>query len=318
MSKFTVNKTLFEGLAQFFKDKNSISPFALMPDKTLSFDETDYLKETGILSGDGSINRSYHDMLSVLAAPAAAVNLLLTGGAGLYKHSIYYDATYGKCVYATYMGEDVVITDEEKPESLMDTIAKFIGKSNLKSIDFNHDFDIEEALVIAAIIDLERKLCLRSLIDEIPYDQNLYGYNKIWRTINSTSSSIQWFVHIINEVIGEYTNLSYKQVQDALERLVPRGLLSQKNGLYQLSDELVFLANRMLINDNVISVSALKQWESEVVSSGFTSVQAGVHDILYLDFNGETIKFKTVSSDELLENIDFFINNKEYFSRLTA
>ncbi|HOB19912.1 MAG TPA: hypothetical protein PK830_01840 [Candidatus Atribacteria bacterium] len=318
MSKFTVNKTLFEGLAQYFDEKNSISPFALQPDKNLSSEEIDYLKETGILGNDGSIVRSLHDMLTVVAKPAAAVNLLLTGGAGLYKHSLYYDATYTKCIYATYMTDDIVVTDEESPDSLMDTIAKFIGKSNLKSLDFNHDFDIEEALVIAAIIDLERKLCLRALIDEIPYDQNLYGYNKIWRTINSTSSSIQWFVHIINQVIGEYTNLSYKQVQDALERLVPLGLLSQKNGLYQLSDELVFLANRMLINDNIVSVSALKQWGNGIISSGFTSVQAGIHDILYLDYNGDTIKFKTMSSDELLESIDFFINNKEYFSKLTA
>ncbi|HZK34263.1 MAG TPA: hypothetical protein VFD33_03000 [Bacillota bacterium] len=318
MSKHTINKHLLQGLSQYAEQKNQISPFATIEGKDLSTDEKNLLKGMDILNDSDLPTQSFNNLMSLLTEPTAVVKLQFTGGVGLYQHNIYHNETFDKSASITLMSDEAILTDEVDPTNILDTLAQFIGKSDLKSLEFDCEFDIEEALVIAAIIDLERKLCLRSLIDEIPYDQNLYGYNKIWRSINSTGSSIQWFVHIVNEVIGEYTTLNYRQVQDALERLVPKGLLKQKNGLYQLTDDLVFLANRMIINDNIISVSAMKQVGQDVVATGFSSIQAGIHDIIYLDYNGDDIRFRTLSSEELINNIEFFINNKDYFDRLTA
>jgi hypothetical protein len=318
MSKYTLNKHLLEGLSKFADKKNEISPFSSLLERELKADEIKHLTNMGVLNEEGLVSQDFSTIMSCISQPHAVVKLQFTGGVGLYQHNIYYNQTYDNSVSITLLSDEAILTDEVDSTSILDTLTQFIGRSNLKSLDFDCEFDTEEALVIAAIIDLERKLCLRSLIDEIPYDQNLYGYNKIWRSINSTSTSIQWFVHIVNEVLGEYTTLNYRQVQDALERLVPKGLLKQKNGLYQLTDDLVFLANRMIINDNIISVSAMKQIGQDVVATGFSCVQAGIHDLVYLDYNGDDITFKTLSSEELISNIDFFITNKDYFDKLTV
>lgn len=318
MSKYTLNKHLLEGLSKFADKKNEISPFSSLLERELKADEIKHLTNMGVLNEEGLVSQDFSTIMTCISQPHAVVKLQFTGGVGLYQHNIYYNQTYDNSVSITLLSDEAILTDEVDSTSILDTLTQFIGRSNLKSLDFDCEFDTEEALVIAAIIDLERKLCLRSLIDEIPYDQNLYGYNKIWRSINSTSTSIQWFVHIVNEVLGEYTTLNYRQVQDALERLVPKGLLKQKNGLYQLTDDLVFLANRMIINDNIISVSAMKQIGQDVVVTGFSCVQAGIHDLVYLDYNGDDITFKTLSSEELISNIDFFITNKDYFDKLTV
>jgi hypothetical protein len=94
-----------------------------------------------------------------------------------------------------------------------------------------------------------------------------------------------------------------------LEQLTEKGLVTKHGGQYQLSSELSLVSNRMIIIDNVLSVQTSKQEASgEILSYGFTCIQSGVHDLLFLDYNGKVIIFETISSVRLIDYLERFLN----------
>ncbi len=317
MLKCTLEREKIERLNTIIKDKNSISPLNRFPSKELSSDDRNSLEEMGIIDFNGNISESIQPAIDVLAKPNAVVKVIFTGGAGTYEHDINYDNSFQRHISFTVTPSTITIDDETNPQSIVKVLSDFVGKSNLKSLNVSSKFTLIEALVVAALLDMERKSSLRAFLDEIPFTHNSYNTNMIWRIINSTSSSIQWFVCILNEIAGEHISLSQQQVQDAIEKLITMGTITQKGGLYQLSGELSHLSSRMIIVDNILSAQASRQDETgRIISTGFTCVQSGVHDLLFLEYNSKEIIFETITSVRLMDNLSRFLNCESYLSQL--
>jgi hypothetical protein len=317
MLKCTLDREKFESLNTVIKDKNNISPLSRYMTKAYSEEDIDILNRMGMVNSEGDLLETIQPTIHILSEPYAVVKLTFTGGVGTYEHHVNYDRTFKNPVSFTVTPDNFSIDDETNPHSIVHLLQDFVGKSNLKSISFSQKFNTPEALVIASILDMERRSNLRAFIDEIPINRNSYNAGMIWRIINSTSSSIQWFVSIINEVIGEHMTLSLQQVQNAIEQLKIKGVIEQRATQFQLSGELAHLSDRMIIIDNVLSVQAARLDEqNETVSAGFTCIQAGVHDLLLLDYNGKDIIFETITSAKLLDYLEQFYDCEAYFSKL--
>ncbi|MGB8453803.1 MAG: hypothetical protein WCD89_15950 [Anaerocolumna sp.] len=317
MLKCTLEREKIERLNTIIRDKNSISPLNRFQSKELTPDDRNSLEEMGIIDFNGNISESIQPAMDVLARPNAVVKVIFTGGAGTYEHDINYDNSFQRHISFTVTPGNITIDDETNPQSVVKVLSDFVGKSNLKSLNISCKFTLVEALVVTALLDMERKSSLRAFLDEIPFTHNSYNTNMIWRIINSTSSSIQWFVCILNEIAGEHVSLSQQQVQDAVEKLITMGTITQKGGLYQLSGELSHLSNRMIIVDNILSAQASRQDDTgRVISTGFTCVQSGVHDLLFLEYNSKEIIFETITSVRLMDNLSRFLNCESYISQL--
>jgi hypothetical protein len=57
---------------------------------------------------------------------------------------------------------------------------------------------------------------------------------------------------------------------------------------------------------------------NEIVNSGFTCVQSGVHDLLFLDYNNKDVIFETISSVRLKDYLQHFFNAEACFPELLA
>lgn len=315
----TLDRDKAESLNAAIKEKNRISPLSRFSKEDFTEEDKETLNRIGLVNSEGKLLEEIQPAMDILSNPHAVVKLTFTGGEGTYEHNISFDDSFHNHVSFTATPGRFSIDDETNPQSILKIMEDFVGKSNLKSINLSKKFNKYEALVVAAILDMERKSCLRAFIDEIPVIHNSYNTNMIWRIINSTSSSIQWFVSIINEVIGNHDTISLKQVQEAINDLVAKEVLTQNGGLYQLSGELAPLSGRMVIIDNILSVQTSKiDEEEDIITAGFTCVQSGVHDLLFLDYNGKDIVFETITSVRLLKFLERFLNCETYFSYLKA
>ena len=148
------------------------------------------------------------------------------------------------------------------------------------------------------MLDMERRSILRAFVDELPYSRSGYGFNMIWRMVHSSNESIQWFVYCMSQVVGEHITLRPEQVKSVLEGLKEKELISEQDEQYQLSKDLYQLANRMIIIDNVINVEAVgKNKQEEIINTGFTCMQSGIHDLLFIDYDGSEILLETISSE---------------------
>ncbi len=312
----TLERDKIESLSTIIEDKNNLSPLNRFTPKDCSEEDKDVLIRMGMVNEEGNILDTIKPTINILTNPHAVAKLTFTGGVGTYEHNINYDASYKKYVSFTVMPNKFSIDDETNLESLIDTVQDFIGKSNLKSISISKKLNKNEALVIASIIDMERRASLRAFVDEMAINHNAYNANMIWRIINSTSTSIQWFVSILNKVIGGHATLTLQQVQEALEQLIEKEIVVLNGGQYQLIGEMSQLSDRMLIIDNVLSAQISKLEDQGIKIAGFTCIQSGVHDLLFLDYNGEEMLLETITSGRLLEYLKIMLNCETYISKL--
>lgn len=319
MIKCTLEREKLEGFNKLICEKNNLSPLNKYETKDFSEDDLTILNRMGMISLEGNLFNSIKPTINLLSNPQTVVNLTFTGGAGSYEHYISYDNELSNYVTFTITPDSFTIDDETNAKNIINVLKDFVGISNLKTLNISQQFSSTEALVIAALIDMDRKSKLRAFVDELPYNRNSYNASMIWRIINSTCTSIQWFVSVINEIIGEHPSLTVQQVQSALELLTEKGAVIQKGVQYQLSDTLDHLSDRMVIVDNTLSVQITRSDEIYgIVSSGFTCLQSGVHDLLLLDYNGKDLVFETISSVKLIDYLEQFMNCHTYISKLRA
>lgn len=318
MSNYNISLEKLKSLNGLVGSKNEISVLKAIPVKELSNSVKEELITDGILNSDGSIKKEIQPSIDILANPFGVVKYIFTGGVGIYEHSISYDETFKKHIQLILTPEAAVIDDEFNTENIIKVIENFVGKSDLKSLNISYKLKVTEALVVAAMLDMERKSSLRAFVDEVVYSHNSYNVNVIWRMVNSTNPSIQWFVYLVNEVVGDYDPLTQNQVQEAVNQLINKGIIDKNEEQYFLKDEFSLLSNRMVIVDNVISILTYKQEASKVLSSGFTCVQAGVHDLLILDYDGDEIHFESTSSSKLIEYMRQVLDSENYFKNMKA
>lgn len=316
--KFIFERNMMETLNRILCDKNDISVLKSFGAKDLSEDDKKNFIELGILAPEGNIKSDIKSGLQLLAKPNAVVKIMFSGGVGRFDYSVSYDKSFQKRISFTTTPNTVTIDDELEVKDVLEAFEEFVGKSSLKSVRFNNKFDKVEALVLGAMLDIERKATLRAFADELPYNRGLYNSNLVWRMINSTGPSIQWLVYCINEIIGEKISLNQKQIQDALNHLSENGIIIKHDNQYQLSTDLCVLANRMIIIDNIITVEALSiNDDNEIVGTGFTCMQSGIHDLLMMDYDGEKISFETINSLLLLKYMERFLNGEAFYSKLS-
>lgn len=307
---YILNSEQLEGLNYLIDEnigeKNELSVLNNYGSKELAEEDKDFFQENNIINSEGNITDK--ELFDVLTKPSALAKFMLTGGTNKFEYTVSYDKTKQNNIAFTKTPEYYMIDNETKRQDITNMVGNFIGKTKLKSIAIKQKFSVEEAIVIAAMIDLERRTILRAFVDELPYTNNKYGVNMTWRMVHGSSKSIQWLVYCISEVIGEDISLKQDQVKEVLDNLKDKGVVSEQYGQYQLSDELSQLASRMIIINNIMTLETIRNnSEEELVSAGFTCIQSGVHDILLLDYDGSEVLFETVSSEILLEYIDKFL-----------
>ncbi len=318
MSKYNIDLEKLKSLNGLIGKKNEMSVLKDFPDKEITNSIKEDLISDGILNSDGSLKKEIEASMNVLANPYGIVKYIFTGGVGIYEHSISYDQSFKKNVQLILTPKSIVIDDELHTENIVQIMESFVGKSNLKSLNITYKLKPAEALVVAAMLDMERKSSLRAFVDEVVYSHNSYNANVIWRIVNSTNPSIQWFVYLVNEVIGEHEPLTQNQVQEAINQLLDKGIVTKNGDQYLLSDEFSMLSNRMIIIDNVVSILTYKFANTQVISSGFTCIQAGVHDLLLLDYDGSDIRFNTITSNRLIDYVKQVLESERYFNNIKA
>lgn len=317
MLKQVFDKEQIDGLNYVIKQKNDMSILNSFNNKELTEANKIFLNEAGIIDKDGNIREEQKEALEILSNPQALVKLMFTGGVNKYEHTISYDKSYDKYLSFTTAQDYYTIDTETSYTDITKIVEDFVGKSNLKSLNFNQKLSMQEALVAAAMIDMERRAILRAFVDELPHSSNSYTFNMIWRMVHSSNASIQWFVYCFSEVIGEHITLRQEQLKQILEQLVIKELIIEKDRQYHLSDALCQLANRMIVIDNVLAVETIGSGkDAKRNSAGFTCMQAGIHDLLVVDYDGSEVVIETISSAALLENIKNFLKMEAFRNEL--
>jgi hypothetical protein len=136
--------------------------------------------------------------------------------------------------------------------------------------------------------------------------------------LSDPGKSFQWLNNVIRELIDE-ENVPALQIPAALASLADKGIVLRTGSAYRLSDDAVFLAQRMLVIDTTVVLTSGQMAPDGTASiAGFTCLQAGVHDLLYFDTSTGTVEIQAISSAAVLEFIRIFMTEPEALKKLVV
>ncbi|MBW6517921.1 MAG: hypothetical protein K0A89_05410 [ANME-2 cluster archaeon] len=84
--------------------------------------------------------------------------------------------------------------------------------------------------------------------------------------------------------------------------------MTRHNGGYRLTQDTLLLSRRMLLLDTFLTLTSGRiGHDGKVIIIGFTGIQAGVHDLLFIDANKDSVLIDAVSSAVMLDYVSHFL-----------
>lgn len=174
--------------------------------------------------------------------------------------------------------------------------------------------DPEEAVTLAAVIDLHRRSLFRASADNTDFHPKKFNTATIASTIETTGKSFQWLVWTLKLLCSVGSDPSV-YVVPALGRLVSSGNLIQDGELFRLAPEGALLAERLLIVDSILSIRAGRIVPPDTyIRLNFVCLQAGLHDILSIEPVSGRLRFECLSSTAVMEYIRYILIEPEALS----
>lgn len=187
-------------------------------------------------------------------------------------------------------------------------LAEQIGISTESIGDFAVELSAAEALVLAAVIDLERRHVLSELAAGKMPEPIAVEAVAVEKVLSATTESGQWLVPLIANLVGKAEMESVETVFDAL---VKTGFLVDNGSRYLPADALWKIAERLPLTDRVCAVSAGREAKDAVILTGFTCIIGGAANFLYIETADGRVRFKTPSAREVLAEIEYLLTTPD-------
>jgi hypothetical protein len=272
------------------------------PDKKALFD-------AGICDQDGNILDKLRPAISVLANPRGFTRIYFTTSPGKIFEYICYVAQDGKNASAVNEAGDLRINYPAMNDAMMYGIRQKLGSSEIRNCAFEADLTAAETVVLAAMMDLQRKAFLRAIADEKEQVLITVEIEKIAPMITQGEKDYQWLVNIFKEMLDIRGTFMPEIVPGSIDGLVSKGLVKKDGKTVSLNGPALLLSRRMLVLERYLTAtSGIFTDDKKISLSGFTCLQSGINDLLIIDAYDGKAHLETVTSETLVKYLAYFLN----------
>jgi hypothetical protein len=297
-------------LGSAFTEKTKISPFTTI--QVSGFSETDKIKliEEGIIDKEGAFTPASYAVFESLAVAKAYASFRLSGPFGNVDKTAYFNEK--NIVTVDNAGEGLVVSTSVDIDSMAGIINEITGISRLVNAKLNIKLGVKAALAFAALVDITRK---RALGQYAGYDSMPIGYtsDQILDFIQQADSG-RWLTSYIKSLPLPEVSLGASEFEVAMNGLIEGGFVEKGEYGYRLLGEAYDLAVNFLVIENSVHIRCGQELDGKLVTGEAMFLQAGLHDVLMLDIDSETIEFNTVSTYTMVEYLQSLMINPPDFS----
>ena len=266
------------------------------------------LKAAGLCEDTGRLKMEAAATIGKLLKPSRMVRLRLLTGPSAIEHLIYFCGPQAEAVGFTSAGEKLLVRDPAPLEQIMGGFYEYWGYSNLVSSGLNLKLEPVAALVFAALADLHRRQSLAGRAAMQPARHQLYSPARVREGMDATPQDGQWLVAAVRALTGLENSPAEDAVKENLEKLLQIQVAMKKEDNYGLDGDGLSFANNFLLAAQVLRLEVFTQDQAGTVThSAMACLQAGLHDNLYLDREGDKVVLEAVSSKCVVDMIDTFL-----------
>ncbi len=275
------------------------------------------LAAIGICDAKGIITADKKDAVSLLASADAFTRVYLTTPQRVIEYIAYF-APDGKIAGVTNDEGVQLITFPAPNDAMLELIRQTIGFSLYRSSSFSAQMNRAETLVLAAMIDLERKEMLRKFADSKVAERIAVSATEVLEMLRVQPGNIQWFSSAFVDLFSPERIPKSGDMAGIFQSLCTKGLITGPGKTFSLSDEGLLLARHHLMPSMYLTLTSGKgQPSGKTNVAGFSCIISGIHDLLYIDYHDDEIELQAVASAEIHEYLSAFLTNPAVLSGLT-
>lgn len=269
------------------------------------------LKKEKLVGADGKLIGNAQSIVEQLARAQTFTRVYLTSRFGLLEYLMYFMPD-GSWVSMTQVGKYVQIESPGKIDDIVEGVRQQIGDSVFTSASLHASLPPMEALALAALWDLQRKAQLTVIVDEQEAEPSGWSIGQITEQAGKNDQKYQWMTNVVRKWIDYDGIPTAEEMKQAAEALVAKKYYTNQAGSYVLAGDALDISGNMLLFDKVVTLtSGIEGPDGQVAIVGFSCIQAGVHDLLMIDFQDGKLELDSVSAAEVIEYTDAFMRGPQ-------
>ncbi|MGI5880838.1 MAG: zinc ribbon domain-containing protein [Syntrophomonadaceae bacterium] len=265
----------------------------------LSESEIDELKKMRVIDGAGSITDSFKPALESLASANAFARTRLTRGRGLLEYVVFFSAAGLPCSLLTE-SDGLLLNYPADSRDFMPLLEELLGISSMSNLDFEAEWEHNQAIVMAAAMDITRRALLKALIDGSDMVNAEFSPEDIYQWLTRPADDAQWLSSVLKGIVPPI-DLELSEIINSLDKLVQNGFVVKQESGFVLSEPTATLASRFMVVDKLMSMRAGVDNNGQIIQVGFICVLSGVNDLLMLEADENRIFMETASARQILD-----------------
>lgn len=212
--KMTLSPAGLGWLGGIVEKRTRISPLSSFDSGGFTSGERGELVAQGVIDADGKAAPNSCAALEALAGANSFCRLRFSGGPLAVEKTIYF---HGATALSLENGDGrFTVEYPAQNEGTVESLGQFIGESGIVNSDFHAILGFQEALVLAAMIDLYRREVLRSYADGSPPAGRAYEAKDIAEAIRSAPDTPQWVASVLKKMKGVNAELAEDEAAGGL------------------------------------------------------------------------------------------------------
>ena len=205
------------------------------------------------------------------------------------------------------------LEDPAATEPVIGAMADLIGRSGWRGLELTLDLPINDTLVLAAIIDLQRRAIIGGLVTGQPASDEPADLSKLYGALSKPPSYGYSFVDAIRRTCGVQPDRAAAALSDSVARLAEQGLVEANSAEVRLAGVYAEVPQHFPTITSIVELT--HGWDTgaaDVARLGFTCLQAGVSDLLTIEWVESGIRIETISADTVVGYIDHFLRRPDF------
>ena len=297
-------------LGSAFSDKSKVSPFNAIQVPGFSEADKASLIEQGVIDDHSALTPDSYAIFNILANAKSYAGFRLSGAFGNVEKTSYF--LDGQQVTVDNAGAGLVISGPADVDTMAGVINEVTGISRLVNAQVSVKMGAKSALAFTALLDLTRQSALGHYagLAQLPTG---FTAEQI-ATMARESSDQHWLTAYLKTLRLPELSLQTDEMAAAMAGILEANLAEQGEYGYRLIGEAYDLAVNFLVIEHVLHVRCGQEKDDGVVTGEGLFLQAGLHDLLMMDVDKETVEFNTVSTYTMMDYLQNMISKAPNFN----
>lgn len=308
-----LDEELFRGLGATLDGRQGpLSPWKNV-DPTVTGELHGRLRALGVLDG----NRMPEAVRSAVAAIADAVGMTtvrVAGTGALVDYIAYASRDHGPVAVST-TGEQGTfrLVDPAPTDQLVDFLAGLVGRSQLRGLDLVLDLSIDDALVLAALVDVQRRYALGDLAMGHRPSSRQMTVNELQAELEHPVTGHFWLVDAIARAGSTHPSRAAATMNDSILRLAQKNLVAAALPTVRMADLCVALPENFLYITTLIKLENVSADGTHALKLlDLACVQGSPTDLMTIERVEGGIHMETLSADAAIEYLSVFLRHPDF------